>query len=339
VKKRESKDEIIERRTKIIKQPEPLNLERIFIPLKKVEQKAEINNEAEVVAEPQSDTKVEKEESNVSIKEAFELANRYYRTAMKINIIKSFLIYKSIFREIKDDFSGINGWEEEVIKLEKQFLNRFDAVLEQLGKGEGAMTKTYLEEIKAELLSLPKVQLPEFKQANMKSTFEEDFEKTMLAIKEDVKKGSRATFKLIQELQEKLDSLAELVDAPEEQQQEQVKETPKPENVYLKPLLDTFDQLDLILQSIRKVEAKSWSDSVELAVKRALVFLRDLGIEEIPTLGEMFDGKIMESIGAIPSSSVDTNVEQYHVYTVHQRGFRYIHDGQLIRKAKVITIL
>mgnify|MGYP005842455361 CR=1 FL=1 len=261
------------------------------------------------------------------------LINNVIRNTLKINLISSFLEFKEQMTEITAVFAGHESWLNQVTLHSTKCLAQYEEVYELYEKGEEPMTTDYRDEIISDLLKLNK--MPEFPLEKPDDSLVEA-NNIMESIKEVVKKGNRVNFKLIQELQSKFEELIDQQPNQNEVHEDLSKENNKKVNQLVHLVLDTFDQLDLIFAQTAKMNDKEWEQQLGLVVEKALKMLSDYGIEEIPVSGELFNGEEMEAIGSVPKQE-DAN--SYHVFAVHQRGFRYKDDGQLIRRALVTTIL
>ncbi|WEK55463.1 MAG: nucleotide exchange factor GrpE [Candidatus Cohnella colombiensis] len=191
------------------------------------------------------------------------------------------------------------------------------------------------EEIKSLIKLVPsELELPEEKQSPLlNDTYVNE-------LKEMIKKGERLNFKLIQELSGKLEELGERLPQGAESK-EVVQEVADLRNhadslIYL--LLDVFDLLDY-LKDLKGDYDQKWVESVDQTVSLALDMLRKFGMDELPAHGLIFDPYTMEGIGTIPLSEGTSGSNQFEVIKVVQRGFRHSFNQQLIRKAKVITLL
>jgi len=97
-------------------------------------------------------------------------------------------------------------------------------------------------------------------------------------------------------------------------------------------LLDLVDTLDDLAVFARQLRDERWIAHAERMLAKALRVLGQLGLAEIPALGETFDPTEHEA-----AQSVERAADQrpYEVVEVIQRGFRY--NGQVLRRAQVIT--
>jgi molecular chaperone GrpE len=97
-------------------------------------------------------------------------------------------------------------------------------------------------------------------------------------------------------------------------------------------LLDLVDTLDDLAVFARQLRDERWIAHAERMLAKALRVFGQLGLAEIPALGEAFDPKEHEA-----AQSVERAADQrpYEVVEVIQRGFRY--NGQVLRRAQVIT--
>ncbi|HVG45408.1 MAG TPA: nucleotide exchange factor GrpE [Longimicrobium sp.] len=97
-------------------------------------------------------------------------------------------------------------------------------------------------------------------------------------------------------------------------------------------LLDLVDTLDDLAVFARQLRDERWITHAERMLAKTLRVLGQLGLAEIPALGEAFDPAEHEA-----AQSVERSGEQrpYEIVEVIQRGFRY--NGQVLRRAQVIT--
>lgn len=159
-------------------------------------------------------------------------------------------------------------------------------------------------------------------------------------LKEQIVKGNRANFKMMQEVIQQIEKLsAEFSDYAQqktiEDQADQLKEAIKD---YTNTLLDMFDFIDLIRISVEQKGDRVWLQSVEQIVRKALDLLNMHGLEALEVKGELFDSAVMEGIGTISPQEISQDLPKYTVYAVTQRGFRLKETQQLVRRAKVITV-
>lgn len=262
--------------------------------------------------------------------------NNVIRNALKINLISSFLDYQEQFSKITAVFAEHESWLNQVTHNSRKYLSQYKAMYELYEKGEEPMTSDYREEIINDLLNLNK--MPDFPLEKPDDSLI-DTNHIMEAIKDVVMKGNRVNFKLIQELQAKFEELIDHQPGSNDVQEELAKENNKKMNKLIHLVLDTFDQLDLIFAQTAKMNDEQWEQQSGLAVEKALKMLNDYGIEEIPVAGQLFNGNVMEAIGTISQQETQSEIDIYHVYAVHQRGFRYRDCGELIRRARVTTVL
>lgn len=163
-----------------------------------------------------------------------------------------------------------------------------------------------------------------------------DLQPAIDTLRDEIKKGNRAFFKLAQELQSTMEEYIEEKGTSEEKSS--LVEFEKKQKRLALVVIDMFDLLDNVYTISQQLEESNWINSLEIAIKKALLFLEREGIEEISVQGEMFDGTIMEGIGTISLGEVQASYQQYQVYTVNKRGFRNASTGEVLRKAYVTTV-
>ncbi len=248
------------------------------------------------------------------------------------------------FRQIYDSFISTSRegtelaqtWAAELKVSHTNVIEVFLDYLQKRYRGD-EMTEKLFTTIRNQLLELKPITELQLKEESPQVTL--DFEALFNEIKSEVKKGNRASFKLNQELQDKIEGLTEL--APKHVDHNQTKETIEEITIHSKALIDillkSIDSMDLIYQSALKSELLEWASEIEKTIQSYLDELSAVGIEEIKVLGEFIDGEIMISIGTVPPETAP-ELEKFQVYSVHQRGFRFKETGKLIREAKVITI-
>jgi hypothetical protein len=198
------------------------------------------------------------------------------------------------------------------------------------------MDSPYIEKFKKQLLELKPLQVLDL-ESNLE-VVQGDFQGLINEFKDEVKKGNRASFKLLQELLAKFEEFSDVA-APEDKgalEQTDSKDEGKITEL-INLTIQAVDSMDLIYQSAMKTDLKEWGSQIEKVINDYLKLLESYGIEEIKVLGEFINGETMISIGTVPESFQE-QLKKFQVYAVHERGFRYKETGKLIREAKVITI-
>lgn len=263
----------------------------------------------------------------------FLLQKNYLFFSIHLHIIDSYLVYEQLFNKMIQLAPG-QIWHQEIKNMKNNFMNSYLLFYEKLGEKGRALTKALKEEIEQELQNLPQLITTDDEDHHVP----ESIEQLITKLKDDVKKGNRVTFKLLQELQHSLEQTQLDADSELEEVVEDVKENAKKQmRELVQLLLEVFDLLDLVRSNALQKEDDVWINEINHVVDKALMLLTDYGIEEIPVLGQPFDGKTMEGIGTVSQDDAE-GLDKYDVYSVFQRGFRFTHNGKLIRRAKVITV-
>lgn len=186
-------------------------------------------------------------------------------------------------------------------------------------------------------------ELPSLNEESMMTTKgNKDFtvEELIDSVKSDVKKGNRATFKLIQELEMKLQEYIEKVNL--NSKQEIMEETLIHLNKKVSSLqllsIELFDQIDRIYQFCQKIDHPILQKELEKVRIEAIHLLDQHHIKKIEVEGKLIDGKTMISLGKVPKDDQDKDLESHQVISVVQQGFLNKETKEIIRKAKVITV-
>ncbi|GAX90304.1 nucleotide exchange factor GrpE [Effusibacillus lacus] len=152
---------------------------------------------------------------------------------------------------------------------------------------------------------------------------------TIGEIAEAIKKGDRANLKMLKEISMKLDELAEKLQVP----------ASKPDHSQtILAMLEMFDLMDFMGSNMQP-DDENWTRQFQQVIEKALALLQKIGIQELKIENQMFDSEIMEGIGTVSQNEINRELEKNSVYAVMQRGFRYSDSGELIRRAKVITVV
>lgn len=257
----------------------------------------------------------------------------FLRQAYTLNLLFYYIQYSELLRMLEKGVARQPAWSKAMANVTHKYECYYASFREQIESGGNRMNRSYYDEIKQELLKLPNI--PVFTKSA--PTPEDSLESLIHLLQDDVKKGNRVTFKILQELQARLDELSanesgnELLKTAAADSQKQL-------HKLTALLLDVFDLVDLVYTSSLSMGDATWSQELQKVVDKALYLLRDYGLEEIRVEGQMIDGETMEGIGTISPEELDVPLEKYQVYKVHQRGFRNLHTGELIRKCKVTTV-
>lgn len=261
---------------------------------------------------------------------------RYLNDVWLWMAVDSFLSTEECFEEVRKLSINEPDWFRETTQMLNQVEKQYDEWLAQIvttAKGATLLNKDYRKEIEQELLELSSIMISEESLGNHPAN------NLIIEIKDAVQKGNRTNFKLIQELQQKLEELAE---GSIGSQQENFHVVSKAAELHtkdlIKLLLETFDLLDLVRTSALVKEDEQWNRELNLVVQKALDQLRQYGLEEIDVQSQLFDGEIMEGISRILMDELPSGYQRYQVYAVTQRGFINSHTKELVRKAKVTTV-
>src|SRR5690625_1516867 len=128
------------------------------------------------------------------------------------------------------------------------------------------------KEIEKELLSLPEL-LPDISEEEHST---DELITTISQLREDVKRGDRVTFKVLQELQHRLENMeygsqSELERLVEQTKADAKKSTRKLVNL----LIETFDLLDLIRTNAMQANDEVWTKEVTNVVEKGLMLLAE----------------------------------------------------------------
>ncbi|WP_078543754.1 nucleotide exchange factor GrpE [Litchfieldia alkalitelluris] len=228
-------------------------------------------------------------------------------------------------------------WTSAIEKLSVQVNKQIDVLYPTLEGGQRPvkMDSEYIKEFKNHLLELPELNLADFQSS------EQDLDtvgQLVSDIKDEVKKGNRVSFKLIQELQTKIEELLTFsTEKDKETVVDSIKDFEGKTEHFVNLAIEAVDSFDLIYEAAKKANLLEWAEQIEEKLNRFISTLDSFGIEEIKAKGEFIDNEIMISIGTVPQEFSPT-LERYKVYSVHGRGFRYKHNRKLVREAKVTTI-
>lgn len=178
----------------------------------------------------------------------------------------------------------------------------------------------------------------------------QDFEALLTEIRGEIRKGTKVSFKMLQELQGQIETALdhpvdseEIPVAPVISQQQVVDLTKELEvitrrsNQSIDLIIKGVDTLDLIRKAAEQANLDQlWIDQINQATNTYIKELESLDVEEIQVLGEILDGERMISIGTVPVDSTD-GYKKFEVCIVHERGFINKRTSDVIREAKVVN--
>ena len=133
---------------------------------------------------------------------SFWLQNKYFEHTLLHTTISSYLTYVQLFNETIR-IAPNDVWESELQHIKKNCLHTYENFYENIGEKGKGLTIGLKKEIEKELLNLPEMltDVPEEEQ------FPDQLENLVLQLKVDVKRGDRVTFKVLQELQHRLENM------------------------------------------------------------------------------------------------------------------------------------
>jgi len=99
----------------------------------------------------------------------------------------------------------------------------------------------------------------------------------------------------------------------------------------IKKMILILDQVDNIYRYAAQSENEKLIDNFDNAFKNIRRDLREIGVEEIPTIGELFDHEIHQCVETVEASCR----EQYEIVNTVKKGYKY--NGKVIRPAHVIA--
>jgi molecular chaperone GrpE (heat shock protein) len=263
----------------------------------------------------------------------------YLNQPLRLNALFIIIFYHECLESIKNylfDKKANEDWINTINKIQENNINRlFDSYDYEGGTSSVTMESVFLKDIKELILDLPLIKIVEDENPVNEFSYVENL---INDIKNEVKKGNRVSFKLMEELKSTIDALSNHSPNEKEKIDELVKLYKNKAEDFLKLAIDALDMFDVILESAKKVNLTDWSNHIQDVINNFLKSLDSFGIEEIETVGLYFDGGTMISIGTVPQEFAP-NLEKYQVYAVHKRGFRFKESGKVIREADVTTIL
>lgn len=258
-----------------------------------------------------------------------------------IDVIRKILILE-VHRDFQRHFAKLASLFKDDLNLIKdlsKIVNYFTHQTQKcLGEGEKPLDKSLQQEFIKELTALPSLE-QFYVHDGDKPEKDRSIHSLLDSLKEDIKKGNRANFKGLQELETKFEEFVEAIRADKQEMVREAVAELKDKNNDLKNLaLEMFDLLDSVNWVIQELGNDEVTKQVEKVVDNALQTLDSYGLEEIEVMGKRIDGKTMISLGNVSREKYAPHLEQYHVYSVTRRGFRDKETKEVIRKATVITV-
>jgi molecular chaperone GrpE (heat shock protein) len=264
----------------------------------------------------------------------------YINLILQLNSLFLINYFNQCCNSIKTYFMNQEATEDwitpirSIQEINREKLNVFIPQYEG-GKSKVTLDSDFIKDIKEHILELPFITIIEEENSIKEFSYVENL---ISEIKDEVKKGNRVSFKLIEELKATIEALMSHSPNEKEQIDLLVTQYKNKSDDFLKLAIDALDMFDVILESAKKINLTDWTNHIQEVINNFLKTLDSFGIEEIKTLGLIFDAKTMESIGTVPQEFAP-NLKQYQVYSVHRRGFRLKESGKVIREAKVSTII
>lgn len=103
--------------------------------------------------------------------------------------------------------------------------------------------------------------------------------------------------------------------------------------------IEIIDQFDYFSESLRSTTIKTpVFDQLTLLITQLIAQLAYFKVYELPVLHKKLDGEYMMSIGTLPRS-LAPDVPQHHVCKVFERGFYIKETNDVLREAKVMTVM
>lgn len=263
---------------------------------------------------------------------------RLHELLSKITSIQHVEFYMRYIGQAQNIFEekSMSSWLDAVEKT-KQILQGLHSNF--LEEGDLCVNATLKEELTERLLNLQPINGNYKAEDTFLKETDADINEVLASVKEDVKKGNRVSFKLLQQLEEKLEHFIENKEMNENENVDSVVEDLQRRSGSLRELvLDMFDQLDVMYQASIQLNDEVMSEEVAKVVDKGLQLLNEFGIEELKVEGQLIDGKTMVSLGNVSREQYAPHLDKYQVYSVHRRGFQDKETKELIRKATVITV-
>lgn len=161
----------------------------------------------------------------------------------------------------------------------------------------------------------------------------------MASVTENVTKLTRLQFKTSKTIEGKIDSLEAKLST--QQQYDalliQNQQYEKQHDFLVQNTLHSLDGIDHVLSGISENE-QIWSNLLGQWSHELVTSLDKVGVHQLDVLGKSFNPEVSESIKVVAKDSLDiAPTVPYQIMEVLKRGFADT-NGQLIRKAHVITV-
>ena len=151
-----------------------------------------------------------------------------------------------------------------------------------------------------------------------------DMEEKMRNIEKANKKNTLIMDTIKAELDEKNKKIREL--------ESTIREYSEREDKLVKKVIKVLDQIDYIDNFAKSTEDEALINNMNTVKKIIRKELREVGIEEIPTVGEIYNQDLHQCIDAVE----DDTKTKYEIVDVVKRG--YLMNGKVTRTASVIAV-
>ncbi|WP_294342144.1 nucleotide exchange factor GrpE [uncultured Clostridium sp.] len=151
-----------------------------------------------------------------------------------------------------------------------------------------------------------------------------DMEEKMRNIEKANKKNTLIMDTIKAELDEKNKKIREL--------ESTIREYSEREDKLVKKVIKVLDQIDYIDNFAKSTEDEALINNMNTVKKIIRKELREVGIEEIPTVGEIYNQDLHQCIDAVE----DDTKTKYEIVDVVKRG--YLMNGKVKRTASVIAV-
>jgi molecular chaperone GrpE (heat shock protein) len=270
----------------------------------------------------------------------------YLNLSIKLNstylftvyIVKMAKIKSSMIDNLKSKSEALSEWDTAIEKIKEDVVKDIEETLPHYDGGRRPVTidNTYIQHFTEEILDLKPIKISTTDGNELPDYV--DVENLFNEIKNEVKKGNRLSFKLMQELQATIEGLtAQSVTSDKDLIDHALVEYENKVDSFLMFVVKAVDSMDIIYKSALKADLNEWAVQIETVLADFLKQLETFGIEETEAEGKFFEGESMISIGTVPGEYAP-HLKRFQVYSVHERGFRFKETGKLIREAKVTTI-
>lgn len=155
-------------------------------------------------------------------------------------------------------------------------------------------------------------------------------------LSDQVKKMTRMQFKSSKNMEEKIDHLGSVL-AVQSKQHDLIDRYEKQQASFMGNMIELRDELDHVSSGIKESE-RAWQVLLDQWSKTIEKILREIGVYELHVIGQTFNPEVAESLQTVARDSLHVPPEvPYQIVAVIKRGY-VSENGQLIRKAKVVTV-